>query len=673
MIVQCVGCFPFFLLLVSTFAAAQTDSIDTRTGHTRSVNAIAFSSDGTILASGSEDQTVKLWSVITGKEIRTIDTKDPVQAIAVSPDGKKLATSGFSLVLWDEPAGKEIRRFEDVNCRSVLFSPDGKLIACGADDKVTLLDVETGDESLTLDKAHAPAIFNPNGKQLITASGDDLIRVWDVNTGNKLQTIEDVGKVSRIVVSANGLFMACANNDETKAEKGVDAVKLFNFVTGRIVRTFKSAEDDSKPVTIAFSPDNKSLALGYSFGFSTKGPGIRITNILTGSVVSSIGGAQSEISDQNVGSANDEAEIASRDLVYSRDGKYIASVKEYGKSIYLWSVTTGKKQRAFEGHSIAVESIVFSLDDKSLFTGGDEGALIKWDVATGKMQKLLAQIRSSALAKLGLSSLAISADGKTIATTSGPRFHLLDASSGSETGTNKVTLFGSPILSPDLKYVATATDIVTLYALASGEEMRKLLPRTTESQSITAISFSPDVRSLAGVTKQGITIWDINTGSVIRTLRGTFAYGSTIKYSPDNKLIACGCDDGSGKEAIKIWDVSTGVLQRSFENQATKFAFSPDSRTMATIESVEAINLFDVASGKKIRAIKYEDLDGASAMAFSHDGKILALATQAGAKLVDVDSAQVLRTLAHNLKTTQPFANSAVQQDSASLLEQREK
>ncbi len=667
MLIQRGSCLLF--LLLSTFTAAHTDSIDTRTGHTGYVNAIAFSPNGIVLASGSDDQTVKLWSLANGKEIRTIDTNGGVEALAFSPDGKNLATgvSIGELILWDVSTGKESHRFETGNCHAVVFSPDGKLIACGDDEKVTLVDVETGAESVKLDKAHSPVVFNPNGKQLITASGDDLIRVWDVKTGERVQTIEDVGKVSTIVVSANGLFMACANQDETKSKGDVEAVKLFNLINGRIVRTFKSEKDNTRPVTIAFSPDNKSLALGYSLGYSSKGSGIKITNALTGTLVSEIGASQTETSDQDLESENDAEEMATRELVYSRDGRYLASVKAGGKSIYLWSVATSKKLNTLEGHSIAVESIAFSLDDKSLFSGGDEGAIIKWDVTTGKVQKLFSQIKSSSITKLGVTTLAISADGKTLAVTSGPQFHLLDLASGSEPRANKLTVIGSLLLSPDLKYAASMSDIITLYDPASGEEVRKLLPQTTEPEPITAVSFSPDVRNLAGVTKQGIKVWDLGTGRVVRTLRGTFSYGNTVKYSPDSKLIACGCDQ-DGRDVLKIWDATTGVLQHSLENQGKVFAFSPDSKRLATLESLEAINLFEVGTGKQISIIKYVGFASVTALAFSHDGKLLALASEHGIKLFDVASGKELRTLARNPPVTQPFSSSAEQSNSLSSL-----
>ncbi|MDQ1708416.1 MAG: hypothetical protein QOJ88_1627, partial [Pyrinomonadaceae bacterium] len=125
----------------------------TKAFDSHSVNAVVFSPDGTILASGSDDNTIKLWDVKTGSELRTlIGHADHVFSIAFSPDGQTLASGGLfdnTIKLWDVKTGRNVLTLSgDFSLiYSVAFSSDGKVLASGgADAKVTLWDTKTGKE-----------------------------------------------------------------------------------------------------------------------------------------------------------------------------------------------------------------------------------------------------------------------------------------------------------------------------------------------------------------------------------------------------------------------------------------------------------------------------------------------------------------------------------------------
>ena len=192
----------------SIVATAHGNSIyvwDTFTGnafamldeHPDSINALALSPDGTKLATAGGDWTVRLWEVSTGKYINSL-TGHPsaVNAVKFSPDGKILASAGSTLRLWDADTGELLHAdSKDLGSIDLLaFSPDAKILATGGgwDHTVHLWHVHTGTLRTAL-KGHTDKIrdmaFSPDSSTLITASRDKTMRLWDVNTGTEQKNL----------------------------------------------------------------------------------------------------------------------------------------------------------------------------------------------------------------------------------------------------------------------------------------------------------------------------------------------------------------------------------------------------------------------------------------------------------------------------------------------------
>ena len=165
----------------------------TLTGHNGRVSSVAFSPDGTRLASASgngsgtpgEPGEVKVWDATSGQEILTLKGHtDRVTSIAFSPDGKRLASasSDRTVKVWDAASGQETLTLKGHNdgVGSVAFSPDGKRLASGSTDQtVKLWDVTSGQETLTL-KGHVSGVaFSADGKRLVSGSNDGTVKVWD--------------------------------------------------------------------------------------------------------------------------------------------------------------------------------------------------------------------------------------------------------------------------------------------------------------------------------------------------------------------------------------------------------------------------------------------------------------------------------------------------------------
>jgi Caspase domain/WD domain, G-beta repeat len=160
----------------------------TLTGHNDWVNGVAFSPDGRLLATASDDMTARLWDPATGEHRRTLTGHDgPVNGVAFSPDGRLLATTSNdgTARLWDPATGEHRRTLagHDGDVIGVAFSPDGQLLATTSSDQTARLwDPATGAHWRTLtghDNAVWGAAFSPDGRLLATTSSDKTARLWD--------------------------------------------------------------------------------------------------------------------------------------------------------------------------------------------------------------------------------------------------------------------------------------------------------------------------------------------------------------------------------------------------------------------------------------------------------------------------------------------------------------
>jgi WD40 repeat protein len=283
-------------------------------GHNESVESVAFSPDGRILASGSWDRTIKLWDVTTGTVLRTLQGHTGgVLSVAFFPDGKILASGAGdgTIKLWDVATGTLLRTLSGHtgSVISVAFSPDGKVLASGsADNTIKLWDVATGREIRTL-SAHtldvASVAFSPDGKILASGSVDTTIKLWDVATGALLRTLRGhTGIVHSVAFSPDGKVLASGSWEE---------IKLWHMATGSVLRTLQGHTGWVE--SVAFSPDGKILASG------SEDKTIKLWDVATGTLLRTLQGHTGWV----------------ESVAFSPDGKILASGSWDG-TILLWDV-----------------------------------------------------------------------------------------------------------------------------------------------------------------------------------------------------------------------------------------------------------------------------------------------------------------------------------------------
>ncbi len=231
-------------------------------GHSSMIHSLAFSPNGEILASASWDETIKLWSVSSGKEIRTLaGHSNGVNAVSFSQDGQLLASSSgdCTIKLWLVSSGRTLCTLtgHSDSVWSVAFSPDRELIASGSSDyTIKLWQVSTGQEIRTL-TGHSffvnTVAFSPDGETLASGSSDYTIKLWQVKTGQEIRTLTGHSEsIWSVAFSPDGELLASASWDRT--------IKIWQVQTGKELATLSGHTNYVR--AIAFCPDGQTLVSG---------------------------------------------------------------------------------------------------------------------------------------------------------------------------------------------------------------------------------------------------------------------------------------------------------------------------------------------------------------------------------------------------------------------------
>ncbi len=501
---------------------------------------IAFSPDGRMIATAGIDSKVKLWDTTRAEQI-LLGNRPPdlipvqslaghtglVQSLAFSPDGTTLASGSTdgTIRLWDarRHTPLAILKGHTQSVQDVSFAPDAKTLAsASSDQQVMVWNVQRRTRTATLTGHTAPAravAFSPDHRLLAAAVDDQTIIVWDATTRVRLATLAaHTGPVSSLAFHPTQPILASA---------GEDGRVIFWNPDGLPLNGHQAPIND-----LAYAPDGQTLAAASADATVTLWDPVRRSRL---AAITNLPGPVN-----TVVYSPDGRTLATGTTIPPRQRD--ASTP----SLQLHEAATRTPLPLPAGPRDYVHKVTFSPDGHTLAAAGGSHTLAD---AEGSQPFLWATKPGQTTPALTLNgeptNLAYSPDGRLLATVTRPStITLWDMTKSAPTGTIVTEAeIGDIAFSPDSRTLAVAShnQTITLWQVAS-----RTLQRSIPSDGrTTAIAYSPDGRTLATANGLTITLRDPATGRRLTVLSGHTAPVNTIAYSPEGRTLASGSDDNT--------------------------------------------------------------------------------------------------------------------------------
>jgi len=585
--------------------------VRTLRGHGHSVQAVAFGPDGTRLATISPDDTLRVWDVASGRELRQFrrnnegKPSDFLFGVPFSPDGQRVASNdaggvtlwpvsgeglpqrlrapaepeaevsqrlaftsdGRRLVcqgrprnsargmawVWDLADGK-VMRLESPQAigNGFAVSPDDRHLAAAADSVIKVWDLTTGRLARTLTGHHEQVealAFSPDGLRLASGGLDCTVRLWDLNSGKEVTKIlGHTGRVLTLAFSPGGERLASGGADNT--------VKVWDLT---------SVPEFHGP-SISFWGDRDAIA------FTADDRGLIVCNRSFLSSVAAIDSDSRAVIDGRHIPIDGRWTTPAAPACFDGQARWLVGATKYDRTVVgCYDVATGRQRVLLRGHTQPVWHVAMTDDGRRIATGSPRprrpqlpGEFKVWDVDSG------APLLEVSEAGVGVTAVAVGPAGEfaAVATQSGD------------------------------KSADEADTLVRVYAVATGRPVHAV---TVEKEAVYALAFDPSgSRLIAAGDRDTVLFLELSTGRATSTHQGT-PMAQDIAVSPDGRRIAI-----AGRTMTKLLDTVTGEeilsLTDSLQTPGNTSGYNPrvrwshDGRRLAVNSSGPFVNVWSAGA-----------------------------------------------------------------------------
>jgi WD40 repeat protein/tRNA A-37 threonylcarbamoyl transferase component Bud32 len=589
-------------LLFTTGVDNQARVWDAKTGalvaslpHGAPVIRLALSPDGRVLATGSVDGAVKLWRP-DGTALRELTTRGSVQAIDFSPDGRQLvtATSTEQVLLWDAGSGALVRQLAAPASDGLpfgdhaAFSPDGTLVAAGSRaGPVQIWSADDGRPVASLD-AHIGSVrivrFSPDRRRLLSGGKDGMVHIWEVGRWKRVSSLRHRDDIRWAAWSPDGQRVLTASADATAG--------VWDAATGERLLTLDGHQ--AAVNMAAWSPDGRTVATvsdDMTAQLWDAATGARLARRLghTAAIVHvAFGGDGTRVAtagaDRSAVVWSTEPTHEVRTLIGHRGGIFRVDISADSRRIAtagadgtarVWDAASGQELRTFEAHRPIATDVRFGPDGDRLATAGTDGVVRIWSLATGQR---IAELRGHSKQ---IQAIAWYPDGDRIASAGDDgTLRVWSTRSGQEVLELRAhrgkTVFGVAVDPTGSRLASAGDDASTaLWDATSGRELDRI-----EGRGMYSSVFAADGERLLSYSSGSAVIWRRRDGSVVAELVGHLGPVTDARWNHDSTLVVTASQD----KAARIWDPESGDLLAVYPHAAKiqTARLAPDGRYLVT-------------------------------------------------------------------------------------------